>query len=189
MRVPTSASLGLGPGRRACQGPILGAVRTHYPHLCAGTMASPVTHCHPKVDETARASCPQLWFPGRLPWESRSRMDGPGAQTDSGWRAAGLAPTPLDVLSFLLPRPSGPRTSQRAPAWISSLAGPFLRNTDVGPSRNKIPTNLPVPNLGLSLTLQCRHCCVIESSGMRLPGPRVAHSSNLPRHPMSNWGN
>lgn len=72
-RVPTRASLGLGPGRRGCQGPILGAVRTHYPHLCAGTMASPVPPCHPEVDETVRASCPQLWFPGPLPWEGCSR--------------------------------------------------------------------------------------------------------------------
>lgn len=31
-RVPTRAALGLGPGQRGCQGPILGAVRTHYPH-------------------------------------------------------------------------------------------------------------------------------------------------------------
>lgn len=36
------AALGLGPGRQGCQGPILGAVRTHYPHLRSGTMASPV---------------------------------------------------------------------------------------------------------------------------------------------------
>ena len=72
-RVPTRAALGLEPGWRGCQGPILRAVRTHYPHLCSGTMPSPVPRSHPKVHEMDHGSCQQLWFPGLLPWEGSGR--------------------------------------------------------------------------------------------------------------------
>lgn len=78
-RVPTRASLGLGPGRRGCQGPILGAVRTHYPHLCAGTMASPVPPCHPEVDETVLPAALVSW-PTPL---GRLQQDRPGTQIKS----------------------------------------------------------------------------------------------------------
>ena len=83
-RVPTRATLGLGPGRWACQGPVLPAVRMHYLHLCSGTIASPVTRSHPGVDERRAPPASSSGFPPAP--LGRKRQEVPGAWRDSSRR-------------------------------------------------------------------------------------------------------
>lgn len=78
------------PGARARLAGLPGA----HPWGCQDAFSPPVhrnngltyNSRHPEVDETARASCPQLWFPRWFPWEGCPRTDQEPGEIAAGGR-------------------------------------------------------------------------------------------------------